>query len=81
MGCEIIDAEELAKRWQVPVTWIYEGSRKRTTDPIPHIRFGKYIRFQWGCPDLEGWLERRKCCEKKADRGHIRPRVPVAAEE
>ncbi len=51
---EIVDAKELASRWQVPVSWIREYTRPdRTDDPIPHVRLGKYVRFEWGSPALE----------------------------
>jgi len=33
--------------------------RSRSADPIPHVRFGKYVRFRWGSPELEDWAERR----------------------
>jgi hypothetical protein len=33
--------------------------RSRSIDPIPHVRFGKYVRFRWGSPELEDWAERR----------------------
>ena len=53
---EIIDSVQLARRWALPVSWIREHVRSRVTDPIPHIRFGRYVRFRWGSPELEGWL-------------------------
>jgi hypothetical protein len=56
----IIDAPELAKRLQVPVSWV----RQRATSPrfnqeqrIPHVRLGKYIRFLWGSDELKTWLQ------------------------
>lgn len=56
---EIITASELAQRWHVPVTWIFSHTRSRTADAIPHLRFGKYIKFCWGSPELEAWFQRR----------------------
>jgi len=56
---EFIDAKELARRWCLPVSWIREQVRSRCTDPLPHIKFGKYVRFRWGSPELEAWAERR----------------------
>jgi hypothetical protein len=57
---EIIDAPELARRLQVPASWV----RQRATSPrfvseqrIPHIRFGRYVRFLWGSPELATWIE------------------------
>jgi hypothetical protein len=43
---EVIDSAELAKRWVVPETWVRDQVRTRTQDPIPHVRLGKYIRFE-----------------------------------
>ena len=57
---ELIDAPELARRWSLPASWIREQTRSRAADPLPHVRFGKYVRFQWGSPELEQWLNRRR---------------------
>jgi hypothetical protein len=56
---EIIDSQEFAARLCLPETWVREQVRKRTSDLIPHIRFGKYVRFRWGSPELEAWIARR----------------------
>lgn len=58
-GFEIIDAPELSGRLHVPVSWIRQratSSRFRQQERIPHIRFGRYIRFLWGSPELDAWL-------------------------
>ncbi len=47
------DAEQLAQRLNVPVSWIYEQSRLGN---IPTIRLGRYIRFK---------LHEVLSCEKK----------------
>ena len=56
---EFIDAKELARRLNLPESWAREQVRSRAVDPIPHVRFGKYVRFRWGSAELEDWLERR----------------------
>jgi hypothetical protein len=56
---EFIDSGILAERWRLPESWIREQVRTRSGDPIPHVRFGKYVRFRWGSPELEDWAERR----------------------
>ena len=56
---EFLNCKQLADRWNVPETWIRERVRRRTQDPLPHVRFGKYVRFRWGAPELEDWAERR----------------------
>lgn len=57
---EVIDSTELAKRLNVPETWIRSRTdSKRTSDPIPHLRFGRYVRFRWGSEELGKWVERQ----------------------
>ena len=57
---EVIDSSELAKRLNVPETWVRSRSNlKRSNDPIPHLRFGRYVRFSWGSDILREWLERQ----------------------
>jgi alkyl sulfatase BDS1-like metallo-beta-lactamase superfamily hydrolase len=58
---EIIDARELAKRWQVPQTWIRNWTREGyANDPIPHVKLGRYVRFEWGSRLLADWWEKRR---------------------
>jgi hypothetical protein len=60
MSVEVIDSAELAKRLNVPETWIRSRTNsKRTCDPIPHLRFGRYVRFPWGSEELHEWLNRQ----------------------
>jgi hypothetical protein len=58
---ELLTPVELADRLKVPATWVRERTRSRDLqgDVIPHLRLGRYIRFQWGSPELEAWLRRR----------------------
>jgi hypothetical protein len=57
---EVLTADELAKRLNVPASWIRDQVRSRAVDPIPHLRLGRYCRFQWLSPELAAWLARRK---------------------
>jgi hypothetical protein len=52
----LLTAEELAERLRLPLSWIRSHTRSRTTDEIPHHRFGRWIRFAWGSPELQRWL-------------------------
>ena len=56
---EFVDSKGLASRWNLPESWVREQVRARSADPLPHVRFGKYVRFRWGSPELEDWAERR----------------------
>jgi hypothetical protein len=60
-GYEVIDAGELAKRWSLPESWIREQTRTRSGDPLPCVRFGRYVRFEWSSPKLVAWYDRRRC--------------------
>src|SRR6202795_446548 len=51
---EVIASVELARRWVLPLSWVRGHVRSRVTDPIPHIRFGRYVRFRWGSPGTRG---------------------------
>lgn len=59
---ELIDAAELAARWQVPESWVRNRTRARTPreERIPCVRLGRYVRFQPGSPELEEWLEKKR---------------------
>jgi hypothetical protein len=59
---EILDTAELAAKLHVPQSWVRGHVQPRTAaaDRIPHVRFGRYVRFLWGSPELTAWLEGRK---------------------
>ena len=61
-GPELIDSAELAARWRVPESWIrsHTGARTPAAERIPCVRLGRYVRFEWGSPHLEGWLARKR---------------------
>ena len=61
-GPELIDSAALAVRWRVPESWIRNHTRNRTPkdDRIPCIRLGRYVRFEWGSPRLQQWLEKQR---------------------
>ena len=44
MSDRLLTAQELAERWQVPLSWIYERSRHNALPGL--IRLGKYLRFR-----------------------------------
>jgi hypothetical protein len=57
----LLTPAELAARLAVPQTWVREKTRERARlrdkDPLPVVRLGKYVRFNW--PDIEKWLARQ----------------------
>jgi len=66
---ELIDSPELAKRWSVPESWVRDCVRTRSADPIPCVRLGRYVRFQWNAPELTEWFERRKSAARSTGNG------------
>jgi hypothetical protein len=62
---EVITCEQLAERLTLPVSWIRDQARERAVDPIPHFKFGRYVRFHWQSAELESWITRRKRGGKK----------------
>jgi hypothetical protein len=46
---DILTPGELAKRLKVGVGWVYEKSRSRGRHdkPLPCLRIGRYLRFDW----------------------------------
>jgi hypothetical protein len=57
--CEYLDSGQLAAHLNISETWVRDHVRARYKEPIPHVRFGKYVRFRWGGPELAIWLEHR----------------------
>lgn len=43
---ELITVKELARRLNVPSSWIYRRTRLGQ-QAIPHVKIGKYVRFDW----------------------------------
>ena len=42
---ELLTVEEIASLLKVPKSWIYEHTRKRVGEQLPHVKLGKYLRF------------------------------------
>ena len=48
--------EDLANYLGVPIGWIYKRTRKNGPELIPHIKLGKYVRFDPESQTLRIWL-------------------------
>ena len=42
----LLTAQEVAEILNVPVSWVYEHTRKRGVARLPHLKLGKYLRFE-----------------------------------
>lgn len=40
--------------------WIYERTRVKSADLIPHYKLGKYLRFDPNSPEFQQWLSNHK---------------------
>lgn len=66
---EIIDSKELAIRWRLPESWVRDRVRARSDDPLPHVKIGRYIRFEWGSPELIEWWARHRISKQGRNGG------------
>ena len=55
---ELLTVQETAKLLKVPVSWVYGHTRKRSIDPLPGYRLGKYWRFRED--ELLAWVSRQR---------------------
>jgi predicted DNA-binding transcriptional regulator AlpA len=54
---QILTLAELAERLKVSERWVYEKSRRRCQNPLPCIRIGRYLRFDW--LEVSAWLRQQ----------------------
>src|SRR5437660_12125217 len=57
---KIIDSAALAQRLGVPESWIRNQTRRNCPDPIPHVKVGRYVRFEWPSKRLYLWWSRHR---------------------
>jgi hypothetical protein len=53
----ILTPDELAARLRVPVSWVFEKTRRRSQldNPLPTMKIGRYLRFDW--VQVSAWLQ------------------------
>ena len=42
----LLAVEEVAELLHVPASWVYERTRRRGKEQLPHLKLGKYLRFE-----------------------------------
>jgi len=42
----LLTVQEVAEILKVPVSWVYERTRRRGATKLPHLKLGKYLRFE-----------------------------------
>jgi excisionase family DNA binding protein len=55
---ELLTVKEAAELLRVPVSWVYDRTRKRSLDRLPGIRLGKYWRFRQG--EVLAWVDSQR---------------------
>ena len=45
-GSHLLTVQDVADLLQVPISWVYEHTRPRCSNPLPCIKLGKYLRFR-----------------------------------
>ena len=51
----LLTVHEVAEFLKVPVSWVYERTRRRGIERLPHLKIGKYLRFRR--EDVLGWID------------------------
>lgn len=54
---ELMTVSEIASLLKVPVSWVYERTRRRGIEQLPHVKLGKYLRFS--LPEIKEWLNKQ----------------------
>jgi excisionase family DNA binding protein len=55
---QILTLKEVAERLKVSERWVYEKCRRRCQNPLPCIRIGRYLRFDW--TRVSAWLREQE---------------------
>jgi excisionase family DNA binding protein len=52
---QLLTVREVAGLLRVPVSWVYERTRRQGSERLPHVKVGKYVRFRPA--EIEAYLE------------------------
>lgn len=52
---KLITPQELAEWLQVPISWIYDRTRREGPERLPFYKIGRYLRFS--VPEIEDYLK------------------------
>lgn len=58
MAHKLIGVNDLAEVLSVPISWVYSRTRIKGEGQIPHIRCGKYVRFD--SDEVIDWLQNQQ---------------------
>ena len=43
---ELLTVQEVADLFKVRPSWVYDRTRRRGPEMIPHVKLGRYVRFR-----------------------------------
>ena len=55
---ELLTVSEVAAFLKVPISWVYERTRRLGNQRLPYVRLGKYLRFSLS--EIKNWLEQQR---------------------
>ena len=55
---DLMTIDELARKLQIPVSWVYSRVRQKGENSIPHFKIGKYVRFHEAA--VKKWLDNQQ---------------------
>jgi len=55
---DLATVSQIAEFLQVPDSWVYERTRRRGIERIPHFKLGKYLRFSRR--EVLEWIQRQR---------------------
>lgn len=55
---ELLTPEDVANLFKVPLSWVYNATRDRAKNPMPHVKVGHYTRFHEEA--VRQWLHQQK---------------------
>jgi len=55
---DLSGVKDIAVFLSVPVSWVYERTRRRGNERIPHFKLGKYLRFSRS--EIIDWVHQQR---------------------
>jgi excisionase family DNA binding protein len=55
----LLTVQEVANLLHVPTSWVYERTRRAGSDQLPHVKLGKYVRFEEAA--VIDFIRRQRC--------------------
>ena len=62
----LLTVQDTARVLKVSVTWVYEHVRPSSEDRLPHVKLGKYLRFDRR--DLQTYIDAKRAESRRQPR-------------